>query len=375
MKIVQLLPNLEIGGMERLAVDLAKHQRANGHEPSIFCTVREGPLAKEAREAGVPVRTFGKTDGFSFRLIRDLASALRKERADVLHAHNALVLHYGIMAARLAGVPVVVNTRHGGNLNWDPRREFIWSHSVPRTDGVVFVSEGVRDFFVTRTSISRRNTHVIYNGVDLSKFAGRRANPGRDRSRFRFGVVGRLWPAKDHAGLTRAFGLIAKALPGSELHILGDGPCRKDITEVAASLGITDRVILHGASLDVAGFLCNLDLFVLSSLDEGLPIVMMEAMLAGLPIVSTRLPGLTEVAPEGSVAWYCPAGQPDKLAELMMQAAHSPDLSTMGETAYRLAQSFGIGDACRRYEQVFEQILAKKSRKWPSREAVETACK
>src|SRR5882724_7658176 len=117
------------------------------------------------------------------------------------------------------------------------------------------------------TGISRRNTSVIYNGVDFTKFAGRRAYPGRDRSRLRFGVVGRLYPAKDHVGLTKAFGLIANALPGSELHILGEGPCRKEITETAASLGIADRVTLHGASFDVAGFLSKLDVFVMSSVD------------------------------------------------------------------------------------------------------------
>src|SRR6202790_2334617 len=130
MRIVQLLPSLDIGGMERLAIDLARQQKAEGHYHSIYCTSYPGQLATDLQAADVPLHSFGKTDGFSLRLIRDLAARLRVDRPDVLHAHNALVLHYGIAAARLARVPLVVNTRPGGNMNWDPHRERIWCPRV-----------------------------------------------------------------------------------------------------------------------------------------------------------------------------------------------------------------------------------------------------
>src|ERR1700674_3915874 len=138
MRVVQLLPTLEFGGLERLAVDLAIQQRIEGNESFLYCTRESGPLAAEAEAGGVPVHVFGKTDGFSPRLIYRLASQLRRDRPDVLHAHNALVLHYGIAAARLAGVPIVVNTRHGGNLSWDPKCERLWTRTVSRADAVIF---------------------------------------------------------------------------------------------------------------------------------------------------------------------------------------------------------------------------------------------
>jgi glycosyltransferase involved in cell wall biosynthesis len=119
-------------------------------------------------------------------------------------------------------------------------------------------------------------------------------------------------------------------------------------------------VFLHGAGYDVAGFLSALDLFVLSSIDEGLPISLMEAMAAGLPVVSTRLPGLTELAPESVVAGYCASGQPESLAEHIRSAANRRDLPALGEAARRWAQKFGIREAWRQYQAVFEAILAKK---------------
>ena len=360
MRIVQLLPNLNLGGMERLAVDLARQQRAEGHESAIYCTGDAGTLAPEAQEAGVAVETFGKKDGFSPSLIFRLARKLRADRVDVLHAHNALVLHYAVAAARLAGVRAVVNTRHGGNLRWDPHCENIWRRTVPWTDAIVFISEGVRDHFVTRNRLSRRNTHVIYNGLDLQKFLSRPAQPGRCRPRIRFGAVGRLVPAKAYTLLTQAFGGISTELPDSELHILGDGPCRTEIAQTAAALGLKDRVILHGASRDVAGFLSTLDIFVLSSIDEGLPISLMEAMAAGLPIVSTRLPGLMELAPERVVAAYCAPGQSEALAEAMLRAARGTDLYTIGEVARQWSRRFGIAETWRRYETLFEHVLRKK---------------
>ena len=112
MRIVQLVEDLELGGLERLAVDLALAQRQAGHQVLVYCLHNAGPLAADLEAAGILVAPFHKAPGFSMATVLAMAKRLRHDRADVIHGHNPGVHHYAALAARLAGVPVCVNTRH-----------------------------------------------------------------------------------------------------------------------------------------------------------------------------------------------------------------------------------------------------------------------
>src|SRR5437660_1570530 len=109
MRIVQFVANLDTGGLERLAVDLAGCHLSQGHESTIYCLNQPGRLADEAAELGVTVRWFAKPPGFHLPTLRKITQQLRCDRPNVLHTHNHLVHHYGVIAGRLAHVPVIVN--------------------------------------------------------------------------------------------------------------------------------------------------------------------------------------------------------------------------------------------------------------------------
>jgi glycosyltransferase involved in cell wall biosynthesis len=353
--------NLEMGGLERLAVDLALAQKAAGHCPAVYCLLGRGFFAGELETAGIPLLAFEKKKGISPRTVWRMARALRGFGADVVHTHNANVHHYGVAAARTAGVPVVVNTRHGlGVLHMKAKQERLFRATLPWTDAVVLVSEDSRDFFVRQRGIPEGKARVILNGIPVEKFAQRPSRPGSDRPRFRFGTVGRFVPAKEHRVLLEAFRIVREQYPQSELHLLGDGPLRASIENGIGELGLTDCVHLHGAGRDVPEFLSRLDVFVLSSVSEGLPVVVLEAMAAGLPIVSTRVGGVPEAAPEGVVAWYCPTHDSKALAEAMCAAAASDSLTQMGGSARRLARErFGIERMGGEYIRLFEDLLPR----------------
>jgi glycosyltransferase involved in cell wall biosynthesis len=143
---------------------------------------------------------------------------------------------------------------------------------------------------------------------------------------------------------------------------LGDGPLMGQLKLLSGQLGIGCKVIFHGANSNVAGFLSRLDLFVLSSLSEGLPIAVLEAMSAGLPIVSTRVGGIPEVALEHSVAVYCPPGEPEAMADAIVGVLDPARMRTMGQTGQSIAQkSFTIEAMCLRYEALYRAVLSSKS--------------
>lgn len=358
MRIVQLFENLEVGGLESLAVNLALAQKQQGHQPLVYCLHGGGPLAAKLESAGIPVVPFHKAPGFSLRTVLAMARRLRHDRADVIHGHNPGVHHYAAVAARLAGVPVCLNTRHSVTTSQGvayQERYFRWVR--PLTSHVVFVSDFVRRLLLPRLGYPAEQCSVIINGIPLERFASNPDKAGHQKRPLRFGTVGRLVPAKGHAILIDAFGQIAPRLPDAVLSIFGYGELEGQLAAQIARLGLEGRVRLEGRTNDAPAALRGLDLFVFSSVNEGLPLVILEAMAAGLPVVSTAVGGVPEILPE-DVGWLCPAGDATALAAAMLAAAASPDLRERGERGRKMVfERYGIEQMARQYEELYRRLL------------------
>jgi glycosyltransferase involved in cell wall biosynthesis len=371
MKIVQFVNNLDMGGLERLAVELAVRQKVAGHEPIIYCLTHAGYFADEAAASGIRVVAFEKPCGPSLATVMSLVKSLIKDRPDVLHTHNHLVHHYGVVAGRLAGVSAIVNTRHRAERQIqeqgqryvltvnspDRKADLIYQASLRWTDAVVMISEATREFFVRYRGCPKRKTHVILNGAPLEQFLRRPASPGAMRPLIRFGTASRMVAEKDHFALLAAFSQVAKSLPNAELHVAGDGPLRSRIESLIAELGLKERVFLHGAQRDMPGYLAQLDVFVMASLNEGLPIVILEAMAAGLPIVSTRAGGIDEAAVEGLNAKFAELGDVDGLSRQMIEMSQCDNLAEIGAHGRTLvAERFQIDRTWHEYEKLFDRV-------------------
>jgi glycosyltransferase involved in cell wall biosynthesis len=374
MRIVQFVNNLDMGGLERFVLDLAQCQLADGHTPVIYCLTHPGRLAAEAEKSGIQVHSFGKSSGPNPGTLWRIASQLRIDRPDVLHSHNHLVHHYAVFAGRLAGIPVLVNTRHGSErvmasartgssvttIPVDKRSDQIYRATLPFVDCVVLISEATRRFYVEHRGVPESKTRVILNGAHLERFLDSRASPGGAPPRVRFGTAARLVPVKDHYTLLRAFVTVCNEVPHAELAIAGDGPLRKDLEAFANELNISDRVTFTGALPDTPKFLSELDIFVLSSLSEGLPISLLEAMAAGLPVVSTRAGGVDEVAIEGQTAFLAEPADTDGLAQAMIKMAKRSDLAEMGAVGREMVKTrFRIEQSWAEYYKLFLSLGAK----------------
>jgi glycosyltransferase involved in cell wall biosynthesis len=360
VRIVQLVESLELGGLERMALDLARALKAEGHQVSIWCLFHRGFLAAEAEASGIRVDAFGKPPGFSGRTLLKLALRLRRERPDILQTHNLGTHVYGAPAAALAGVGATVSTRHGFiSSEGKPYRENRFRATLPFTDAVVAVSGHTLAGLHAAGSAPAGKSLVIYNGIRVKPFADRPAHPGAARPRLRFGTVGRLVPAKGHAVLIEAFAQIAREFPDAQVLVAGDGPLRPDLEQQIERLGLGDRVSLAGAQTDVPAFLSTLDVFVFPSLNEGLPLAVLEALASGLPVVATRVGGVPEVAPEDEVAWYAAPGDAASLATAMKTAAEAPDLPARSAAARARAESLYALETMRRgYVDLYQRLLA-----------------
>jgi glycosyltransferase involved in cell wall biosynthesis len=365
MTIVQVVRSLEWGGLERLAINLALAQQEGGNRVVVYSVYNqdEPALLDEAERAGIRVVQFNKMTGFSISTLGKIAIQLRRDHATVVHTHNELVHTYGTIAARLAGVSCVVNTIHGTKGGIDRNLNRNYCSLLPWTDAVVTVSGETAAQFAPQRARYRGKFHVIRNGIPVARFVAQSARPGAQWPRIRIGTVARLVDVKDQVTLIRAFHKVHQAYPLAELCFLGDGPLRRDLESLSKQLGLSRSITFQGASPNVAEFLSRLDLFALSSLSEGLPLAILEAMSAGLPIVSTRVGGICEVAPEHEVAEYCPPGAPEALAQTIQSVFEPQRLRMMGQTGQHIARhSFTIEAMMRDYVALYHSFLSKKSR-------------
>lgn len=360
MRIVQLVENLELGGLERMAVELAIAQQQSGHQVSVYCLFDAGPLADQLEAAGVSVLTFDKPVGFSLSTILAMAKCLGLDRVDVVHGHNPGVHHYGALAAWLAGVPVCINTRHSAVTSQGvPYQERYFRWMKPLTSQVVFVCDFVRQALQPKLGYPGKKCSVILNGISLEPLLAHPASPGQVKPRVRFGTIGRLVPAKGHSVLIDAFAQVSQSAPGAELRIFGYGALEQDLRRQIARLGLEGKVHLEGRTSDSAAALGGFDIFVLSSVTEGLPLVILEAMAAGLPVVSTNVGGIPEVLAKES-SWLCPPGNVEALAAVMLEAARCGDLAERGEAARRLALStYGLEHMAGKYDGLYKSLLSK----------------
>jgi glycosyltransferase involved in cell wall biosynthesis len=318
LSIVQILSSFGMGGQERVALDLAIGLAEAGHSVLTVSLAAppDGPLAAEFREEDLEIETVAKRPGRDPRLFLSLARIFRGRHADVVHTHNPQPLLFAALPAKLARA-ALVHTKHGVNPD-NLRRRAMRRAAGRLVDAFVAVSQPTADVAADRRECRPNRLHVVHNGINLDRFApdaearrAIRAELGIPDDAFVVGTVGRLWPEKGHAYLIRS---LAPVLGERfQLVITGEGPERDNLTRQVGELAHPRSVHLTGNRRDVPRLLAALDVFVLTSKSEGLPLVIPEAMAAGLPVVSTRVGGIPQVVDEGVTGFMIAYGDEDAL--------------------------------------------------------------
>jgi glycosyltransferase involved in cell wall biosynthesis len=366
MRIAHLINDLGFGGAEVIVASLAASQARQGHSVRIICTREIGPQPlslDEVRSAGVSILEFHKGDGPDLGTLARFWRYLRDERIDVVHAHNHLVHHYGAIGGRVARTPAILNTLHGtASLQSSSKgtKAIFWCSGM-LADRVVSVCSPVQSMLEKEFPLLRSKLRIVDNGIDLWRFLTvprRTSGPG-----VTFGTMGRFEPVKGHKDLLLAFERVHRKHPTARLKLLGDGTLMQELQALTRELGVADSVEFRGYSLDTTGFLADLDVYVLSSRSEGLPLTLIEAMAAGLPVVGTAVGAVSEVLGRSTGQWVCPPASPELMAQAMEQALTCPSLRSVGDRNRAVAQQYySLERMTRDYQHVYEEILHQHGR-------------
>ena len=350
--VMQVVYALAPGGSEMLASAIAYAGVAQGLRMSMCGLHRGGALAPLLRARGVTTHAIERADGFQPGTLARMYRLFRRERATVVLTHHLGQLLYSAPGARLAGCRLIhVEHEHFTLLPPKARRQLRLAARL--AERVVGVADEVVDFLMREVGLPPAKIALIRNGVDAARFApptgGERAALGVPAGVPVVGTVGRLDPAKDHATLLAAFRRVLETAPEARLVIVGEGEMRPEIEAFITLYGLQHRVVLLGERFDVAALLPGFDVFVLSSINEGLSLALLEAMACARPVVVTDVGAAAAVVGDGRAGLVVTPKDPEALAaavtRLLRDRAAAARLGSTGrrliEERYALRETVG----------------------------------
>lgn len=346
LRIAQVVRSLDTGGQEVLCARLVRHLGAERVDSLVVSLQGGGWLSRGLEGDGFDVRCLNAGEGWQPALVTRLARLFREAGVDGVHCHNRNALLYGGLASFLAPGTRLFYTKHGAS-HWEDRATAaIGRLLLRRSRAVVAVSADIADGLRAGRWVVEPKLHTVLNGVDTAEF-----RPREDREQVRrelglspedrvVGTVARLAPEKDQEGLLRAFALLREWMPEALLLLVGDGPLRGRLEQLAAELRVANRVRFLGERTDVARLLGAMDLFTLPSRTEGTSLTLLEAMATGLPVVATAVGGTPEVVEDGRSGRLVPASCPPLLAEALGSVLAEPaGAAEMGRAGREIVQS------------------------------------
>jgi glycosyltransferase involved in cell wall biosynthesis len=373
LRVLLLLPELGIGGAETHVMHLLERLDRSLFAVSLCCLKRgaaDWEERAERRAESFLVLGF-RMRSLPFALFR-LVRHIRRGRFDVLHCHLSLADAMGRVAGTIARVPVIVTTEHGKHL-WKSKPHLAFERLFARvTDLRICVSRDIIDIRKRREGTPADKLVYIPNGVDVA--AARTALRDRAAVMTEFGwkpgdrlvlAVGRLVPAKSFENLVEAVSLLRGRYPGVRCLIVGEGRSEEEIRAAIERFAAGDLVTLAGARTDVPDLLSAADVFALTSIREGLPVSLLEAMAAERAIVGTSVGGVPDAIADGANGLLVPPGDPAAAAAAIARLLDDPALGrALGRAAARTVEErFDIDGMARRVGEAYRALSARKGRR------------
>ncbi len=367
LRVLFVITCMPVGGAETLLVELVRRMDRRRFRPELCCLKYLGPLG-ELLATEIPTFTRLLAHKYDLRVLPRLGRLMWRRQVDavVTVGTGGDKMFWGRLAAWLAGVPVICSALHSTGL--PDRVEWLNRQLAPLTDAFIAVAQSHARYLAEHEGCPSDRIYVIPNGVDTQRFRPRpkssslAENLGIPPTAPVVGIVAALRPEKNHELFLAAARQVSQARPDALFLVVGDGPRRAFLQQLAADLGLADRVRFTGNRSDVPEVLSLLDVFVLSSHMEANPLSILEAMATGKPVVATWVGSIPENVQDGKTGFLVPPGHAQSLADrILWLLAHPAEASRIGHLARQhvLAHA-SIQQTVAGYENLLQSLYQRK---------------
>jgi glycosyltransferase involved in cell wall biosynthesis len=368
MRILHLISSVGLFGAERVAVDLCKSLKKTYHCEPILGVIMNAynpheEILEEAKENDILHTVFSCRSQLDLKLIFSMREFIRKNGVDIVHCHGYKSNFYGLLASR-GRVPSVTTNHNWLTAHWKLKiycmLDSLW---IRFFDRIVAVSDEVKKDMV-KHKIPEVKIRVIDNGIALERFE-KQVETGRmktqlgleERTRV-IGTVGSLVVEKGHLYLLEAARPILDIVKDLKFLIIGDGPLRKLLEEKSEELGIKKHLIFAGQRKDIPELLMAMDIFVLPSIKEGLPMALLEAMAAKRPVIATRVGAIPKVIENKDIGALVEPKDILGLRDAMMSLINDPDrMNLLARRGFdRVYSDFSSDQMGKHYLELYKEI-------------------
>lgn len=376
--VVHVIYKFEIGGLQMLMADCINRMSAEKYRHAIICLTDCSDFAKIIVRSDVEIFSLNKKPGLGLGTHLDIWKLLWRMKPTILHTYNLSSIEYSI-TAMFARVPVRIHAEHGRDAG-DPNG-VNWKHNllrrliVPFVDKFVPVSDDLKLWFSDVIGVPDGKNLLINNGVDTLKFVSHiekpelKNGPSFPKNCFVIGTVGRIQEVKNQVGLIDAFIELIEKIPSQNerlrLIIIGDGPLLSTLRTKVKDAGLDDLVWLPGARSDIAELMQTFSVFAMTSIAEGTPVVVLEAMASGLPVIATKVGGMPEVVTDNVTGKLVPVSDPQAFAAAISEYLFAPEQLIKHGIAgrQRIESTYSIEAMIDAYTELYDTLCATKAPK------------
>ncbi len=359
--VLHVIHSLDVGGAEKLVVDLAEETNNQQFNVMICCLDKIGKLGEDLLSKGVTVVSLGRRPGIDVKLICCLRKLYHDKEIDIVHAHQYTPFFYSSLARNFSRKPSVIFTEHG---RFYPEKRslkrFIFNPILSRfSSEIIAVSMSTKDAMVDYDNFARDKINVVYNGMKLKAIKTPNAhihkqmNVGKED--FILVTAARLDPIKNHIMLIDVMRIITRSITKCKLIIIGDGSEYANLFAKINEYGLSEHVCLLGYRNNVLEIFRSSDVFLLSSLTEGTSVTLLEAMNAGLPGIVTNVGGNPEILKDKVTGFLVDSNDAEAMAEKILLLYHNRELATqLGKAGReRVEALFSFKMMLEKYEEMY----------------------